>query len=399
MGRVVCFGELLLRLTAPGRELLLQSGRLDCPCRRRRGQCRGRLGAARARNRNGEPGPRQCARRRRGWAFAALRRRRVGGWRPGRGGWASISCRRGAGVRPSDIVYDREGSAFALAGPDDFDWDRCSTAPTCCTSPASRRRLGKAPPMRRWPRPRRRGRGRFRSRSTAITARSSGGAGTAIRRAILPALVAKADILFGNHRDISLLLGRDFGGEGEARRREAAQAAFDAFPQLQMIASTARHVADADTHRIAARIDARRRLGPDRGNRGRRDRRPDRRGRRLRGGDPARRADRARPRRDGPCRAGADLPQAQPRRATRACSGKATSRRSSPESSTSAARISRRALLAGFALAPGNRPRAVRGHRGRHPRLSRHSLRHGRSASGAPVAAAPSRGGGAFGPS
>ena len=29
----------------------------------------------------------------------------------------------GAGLRPSDIVYDREGSAFALAGPGDFDWD------------------------------------------------------------------------------------------------------------------------------------------------------------------------------------------------------------------------------------------------------------------------------------
>jgi 2-dehydro-3-deoxygluconokinase len=26
---IVCFGELLLRLTAPGREMLLQSGRLD----------------------------------------------------------------------------------------------------------------------------------------------------------------------------------------------------------------------------------------------------------------------------------------------------------------------------------------------------------------------------------
>jgi 2-dehydro-3-deoxygluconokinase len=29
MGNIVCFGELLLRLTAPGRELLLQTGRLD----------------------------------------------------------------------------------------------------------------------------------------------------------------------------------------------------------------------------------------------------------------------------------------------------------------------------------------------------------------------------------
>ena len=29
MAKVVCFGELLLRLTAPGRELLMQSPRLD----------------------------------------------------------------------------------------------------------------------------------------------------------------------------------------------------------------------------------------------------------------------------------------------------------------------------------------------------------------------------------
>ncbi|MDB5669652.1 MAG: sugar kinase, partial [Alphaproteobacteria bacterium] len=47
---------------------------------------------------------------------------------------------------------------------------------------------------------------------------------------------------------------------GEDRRREAAQAAFDAFPQLRLIASTARHVTDADTHRISARIDSRDRV-------------------------------------------------------------------------------------------------------------------------------------------
>src|SRR4051812_36105335 len=29
MGLIACFGELLLRMTAPGRELLLQTGRLD----------------------------------------------------------------------------------------------------------------------------------------------------------------------------------------------------------------------------------------------------------------------------------------------------------------------------------------------------------------------------------
>jgi 2-dehydro-3-deoxygluconokinase len=74
-------------------------------------------------------------------------------------------------------------------------------------------------------------------------------------REILTRLVSKAEIMFGNHRDISLLLGTNFSGDGSDRRREAAQAAFDAFPKLRMIASTARHIDDADRHRISARVD------------------------------------------------------------------------------------------------------------------------------------------------
>lgn len=57
-----------------------------------------------------------------------------------------------------------------------------------------------------------------------------------------------------------MLLGQDFSGDGEARRREAAEAAFAAFPNLRLIASTARHVGDADHHRVAARLDT-----PERG--------------------------------------------------------------------------------------------------------------------------------------
>ncbi len=66
-----------------------------------------------------------------------------------------------------------------------------------------------------------------------------------------------ADILFGNHRDIALLLGRQFSGDGEERRRDAALAAFEAFPALQTIASTARHAIDGDHNQISARIDTR----------------------------------------------------------------------------------------------------------------------------------------------
>jgi len=54
---------------------------------------------------------------------------------------------------------------------------------------------------------------------------------------------------------VGLLLGESFSGDGADRRRHAAEAAFQAFPNLKMIASTARHIDDADRHRISARID------------------------------------------------------------------------------------------------------------------------------------------------
>jgi 2-dehydro-3-deoxygluconokinase len=76
-------------------------------------------------------------------------------------------------------------------------------------------------------------------------------------RAILSELIAEANILFGNHRDLSLLLGRELSGEGPERRRLAAEAAFAAFPRLQVLASTSRQVVDAGTHRLAARVDTR----------------------------------------------------------------------------------------------------------------------------------------------
>ncbi|MEY4160977.1 MAG: hypothetical protein RLZZ136_1598, partial [Pseudomonadota bacterium] len=76
-------------------------------------------------------------------------------------------------------------------------------------------------------------------------------------RDILRGLVADAEILIGNHRDISLLLGKTFSGDGADRRREAAEAAFAAFPNLQLIASTAREIVTSDHHRIAARVDRR----------------------------------------------------------------------------------------------------------------------------------------------
>ena len=90
---------------------------------------------------------------------------------PGRMGYIPLPRGR---IAASDIVYDREGSSFALADPGDYDWDAASgasIAPSSGITPA----LGK----RARP-PRRRGSGGaqqgIRSRSTAITASRCGAA-------------------------------------------------------------------------------------------------------------------------------------------------------------------------------------------------------------------------------
>jgi 2-dehydro-3-deoxygluconokinase len=50
--------------------------------------------------------------------------------------------------------------------------------------------------------------------------------------AVLADYIAGADLLFGSHRDLSLVLGREFGGTRETRQHSAALAAFERFPQL-----------------------------------------------------------------------------------------------------------------------------------------------------------------------
>ena len=113
---------------------------------------------------------------------AALRRRRRGRRdRAGADGPLFPVAGRGR-CAPSDIVYDREGSSFALAGPDDFDWDALLDGADLLHLSGITPALGRsARPKPRSRRPRRRGRRASPSRSTAITARSSGSAGTAIR--------------------------------------------------------------------------------------------------------------------------------------------------------------------------------------------------------------------------
>ncbi|MFN3312521.1 MAG: PfkB family carbohydrate kinase, partial [Hyphomonas sp.] len=126
MARVVCFGELLLRLTAPGSERLLQSWSLNV--------C---VGGAEANvavslagfghevslasivtdNPLGEAALGEL--RRHGVNADAVQRA------PGRMGLYFLEP--GAVRRPSTITYDRAGSAFANAAPDTLDWSTILT--------------------------------------------------------------------------------------------------------------------------------------------------------------------------------------------------------------------------------------------------------------------------------
>jgi 2-dehydro-3-deoxygluconokinase len=256
MARTVCLGELLVRLSAQGRQLLGTTPALDL-----------HIGGAEANVAVGMAmlgaevamlsvvPPNDLGRR----AIAHLAAAGVDTQGvlsvPGRMGLYLLTP--GAGLRASEILYDRAGSSFALAGANLFDWDRQlagasrlhlsgitpalgpGSAELALAAAAAARRLGIPISFD----------GNYRARLWE--------AWDSNPRDILGRLVGAADILFGNHQDIALLLDCQFSGDGEERRRVAAEAAFAAFPNLRLMASTSRHALDADRHALSARIDTR----------------------------------------------------------------------------------------------------------------------------------------------
>ncbi len=255
-GPIVFFGELLIRLSSPGRTLLMQTPSLDL-----------HVGGAEANVAIGLANLGHATRMVSAVPDNALGRGAVAAVRgqgvdtsgvityDGRMGLYFLAP--GAGLRASEIVYDRAGSSFATAPADAFDWPKLLAG-------ASRLHLSGITPAL----------GPVSAAAALAAAEAATALGVPVSfdgnyrarlweawdsnpRAILSALIGHADILFGNHQDVGLLLGHGFEGEGEDRRRAAAVAAFAAFPRLKLIASTARHTEDADRHRISARIDSR----------------------------------------------------------------------------------------------------------------------------------------------
>ncbi|HEX4739275.1 MAG TPA: sugar kinase [Allosphingosinicella sp.] len=254
MAAVACFGEVLLRMTAPGRELMLQKPHLEVYV----AGAEANVGVGLANlGHDVKMVSRLPANALGQAAYDALRRHGVDvagvARTPGRMGLYFLA--QGAGLRASEIFYDRRDSSFALAGPGDFDWakllDGVDLLHMSGITPALGPRSAEAAVEAAEAAARRGIRisfdGNYRSQLWESWDSNP--------KNILTRLVSKAEILFGNHRDISLLLGEEFSGEGEDRRREAAEAAFAHFPNLRLIASTARHVVDADRHQISARVD------------------------------------------------------------------------------------------------------------------------------------------------
>ncbi|WP_375419885.1 sugar kinase [uncultured Sphingomonas sp.] len=254
--RLLAFGEIMLRLSPPGRELLLQSPRFDVWVAGAEANVATQLA------RLGQDVAFASAVPANDLGRAAITTLRGHGvdvrgiqTRGERMGLYLVTS--GAGLRATEVIYDRAGSSFAEAPAEAWDWpallDGVDRLHLSGITPA----LGPVPAA---------------SALAAVEAATAHGVAVSFDgnwrgklwerwdadpRSILSAIVAHADLMFGNHRDIALLLGRDFSGEAEDRRREAAEAAFAAFPRLQTIASTARTVEHVDLHRLSARIDTR----------------------------------------------------------------------------------------------------------------------------------------------
>jgi 2-dehydro-3-deoxygluconokinase len=256
MSAVVCFGEILLRLSPPGARLMVQADRLDMVV----GGAEANVAAALASLSHATrmvglvPDSPLGAKARAAMGAAGVDTTYLA---RAQGRMGLYFMEPGAGLRPSSITYDRAGSAFALSAPEAFDLagalDGARLLHISGITPA----LGPN--------------GVALARAAIAAAHAAGvpisldgnyraqlwDSWDSDPRSVLTEMIGAATILIGNHRDISLVLGKDFSGDGAERRREAVEAAFAAFPKLQVVASTARHIVGSDHHRIAARVDTR----------------------------------------------------------------------------------------------------------------------------------------------
>ena len=250
MARVVCFGELLLRLGAPGREKLLQSPQLDA----RIGGAEANVGVSLAHFGHQVAAVSTVADNALGEAATGELRRHgldTAGVRKVAGRMGLYFLAPGAIHRPAEVLYDRAGSAFALAPADVYDWPAllqgadwlhlsgvtpalgANTAATALAAARAARQLGVKVSFD----------GNFRPKLWEVWQGDA--------RTILSELMAEADLLFADYRDMGVVLGGQYPQAEPQARIEAAAAAFAAFPHLQWMACTIRAPRNVDAHALS----------------------------------------------------------------------------------------------------------------------------------------------------
>jgi len=257
--RVVFFGELLLRLSPPGNEMLLQSARLDA----RFGGAEANVAASLALFGHHSVMVSALPDQAIGHACAGeLRRHGVdtSALRFAEGRMGVYYLTPGAMHRPSEVIYDRAGSVFATTPAEAYDWPRLlegaqwlhlsginlalceATAQAAMVAVGAARSLGLRVSFD----------GNFRGKLW--------GARAAEAPAWLRRIMAEADLIFGGDRDIALALEMAFPQpQADARFHAAACAAFSAFPHLTYIAATERRHASVDDQHLGGLLATRER--------------------------------------------------------------------------------------------------------------------------------------------
>jgi 2-dehydro-3-deoxygluconokinase len=255
MARIVCFGEMLLRLGAPGHEPLLRSPVLEASF----GGAEANVALAAAGlglhasmvtvlpdNPIGDA------------CVGELRRHGVGiegvVRQPGRMGLYFLT--RGALLRPAEVTYDRAGSAFAAADPGMYDWRSLLSGADWLHVSGITAALGEPA-----------------TRALLAVTETANELGVAVsfdcnyrpslwrgreRQAasVLRELAGRARLLFANAHDASLLfdVGSTAAKEPAEALSAAATAAFAACAGLAFVASTNRVVRGPDQHDLIGHV-------------------------------------------------------------------------------------------------------------------------------------------------
>lgn len=250
-GRIGCFGEVLLRLGAPRGSKIANASNLSVHC----AGSEANVGAMLAQLGHdteiftvlpSSPLGDLCEAELRRTALSVQRLVRT----EGRLGLYFLEPGGAAGGR---IIYDRKDSAFADHA-DEFDWAAVSNSLRWFHLSGINLALGGKPAA---------------SALAAIKAMRSAGVPVSFdvnHRAslwepqqnfdVVREAAAMSRLLFASQRDICRMLGLELPDQTKGSRRSAAEAAFDAFEDLQMVASTQRTTRDARP-RLSARVDTR----------------------------------------------------------------------------------------------------------------------------------------------